>query len=147
MHRKRHALLSVMLLVGIGLAAAHAQEPATAGAAKAKVSAAAPKTAIAGPVEKDKRLHANGQAWRFDQAAISDPARPRVLVVGDSILNGYLSGVLNSLKGKVYVDAWVNPHFQSANYTKLLAQVLDSGPYDVVHINVCLLYTSPSPRD
>jgi hypothetical protein len=46
--------------------------------------------------------------------------------------------VLASLKGKAYVDAWVNPYNQSEHYNKLLGEVLDRGPYDVVHFNMGL---------
>jgi hypothetical protein len=39
--------------------------------------------------ETDQRLQVDGQGWRLDKAKISDPARPRVPLIGDSILNGY----------------------------------------------------------
>ncbi len=90
------------------------------------------------PAETDARLHADGNGWRLDKAAIADPARPRVLLIGDSILNGYLKQVSRSLEGKAYVDAWVNPHCQSEHLNKLLGEVLDQGPYDVVHFNMGL---------
>ncbi len=38
--------------------------------------------------ETDPRLHADGKGWRLDKANITDPTRPRVLLIGDSILNG-----------------------------------------------------------
>ncbi|MFO1530752.1 MAG: hypothetical protein U1F77_13720 [Kiritimatiellia bacterium] len=44
----------------------------------------------------------------------------------------------NELNGKVYVDAWINPYCQSEHMNKLLGEVLDKGPYDVVHINTGL---------
>ena len=61
-----------------------------------------------------------------------------MLLVGDSILNGYQSGVIKRLKGKTNVDAWVNPYCQSEKFNGLLAEVLANGPYDVVHINLGL---------
>lgn len=88
--------------------------------------------------ETDSRLHADGKGWRLDKAKISDPARPRVLLIGDSILNGYLKPVMTALDGKAYVDAWVNPYHQSEHLNKLLAEVLANGPYDVVHFNMGL---------
>ena len=88
--------------------------------------------------ENDTRLHSDGKGWRLDQARRTDEARPRVLLIGDSILNGYLSGVVKALDGKAYVDAWVNPYCQSDNANKLLGEVLDHGPYDVVHFNLGL---------
>lgn len=89
-------------------------------------------------VEKDGRLHADGKGWRLDQAKIIDTTRPRVLLVGDSILGGYGESVKAELQDKAYVDAWMNPYCQSDNMNKLLGEVLEQGPYDVVHINTGL---------
>ncbi len=88
--------------------------------------------------ESDPRLHADGKGWRLDMATVVDPNRPRVLLIGDSILNGYLKQVTADLEGKAYVDAWVNPYCQSEHLNKLLAEVLAHGPYDVVHFNMGL---------
>ncbi len=88
--------------------------------------------------EADARLHADGKGWRLDKATIADPKPPRVLLIGDSILNGYLGAVIAALDGKAYVDAWVNPYHQSEHVNKLLADVLAQGPYDVVHFNMGL---------
>lgn len=88
--------------------------------------------------ESDTRLHADGKGWRLDMAKVADPKRPRVLLIGDSILNGYLKQVTADLDGKAYVDAWVNPHCQSEHLNKLLGEVIANGPYDVVHFNMGL---------
>lgn len=88
--------------------------------------------------ESDPRLQADGKGWRLDKAKITDSKRPRVLLIGDSILNGYLKQVVRALDGKAYVDAWVNPYCQSEHLNKLLGEVLDQGPYDVVHFNMGL---------
>lgn len=90
------------------------------------------------PVETDKALNSGGGSWRLYQAKVEDPARPRVLLVGDSILNGYRNTVAHELDGEAYVDAWVNPYFQSDEVNRALAKVLDQGPYDVVHFNIGL---------
>lgn len=90
------------------------------------------------PVETDARLHADGKGWRLDKAKVVDARRPRVLLIGDSILNGYFKEVVAALEGKAYVDAWVNPYHQSEHVNKLLADVLENGPYDVVHFNMGL---------
>jgi len=89
-------------------------------------------------VETDSRLQSDGKGWRLDKAKITDTNRPRVLLIGDSILNGYLKNVLAALEGKVYVDAWVNPYNESEHVNKLLAEVLANGPYDVVQFNTGL---------
>lgn len=89
-------------------------------------------------VETDARLYADGKGWRLDRARVTDPKRPRVLLIGDSILNGYSKSVIAQLEGKAYVDAWVNPYHQSERVNQLLAEVLANGPYDVVHCNMGL---------
>lgn len=90
------------------------------------------------PVEKDERLHSDGKGWGLDRAKVVDQDRPRVLLVGDSILNGYRKQVINDLSGEAYVDCWINPHHQSKHLNKLLEEVLEHGPYDVVHFNMGL---------
>ncbi len=89
-------------------------------------------------VEKDPRLHADGPGWRLDKAVISDPALPRVLFIGDSILQGYMGSVLAQLKAKADVDFWVTPLWQSERFNTVLSQVLAEGPYHVVHMNIGL---------
>lgn len=96
------------------------------------------KQAIPAATETDARLHADGKGWRLDMAKVVDPKRPRVLLIGDSILNGYLKQVTADLEEKAYVDAWVHPHCQSEHLNILLAEVLEKGPYDVVHFNMGL---------
>ncbi|PTX98399.1 SGNH/GDSL hydrolase family protein [Opitutus sp. ER46] len=89
--------------------------------------------------ETDRRLHPNGEIWRFDAAKIGAEKRPRVLLVGDSILNGYLAAVRQKLEGKAYVDAWVTPlHQASSRVEPELAGVVAHGPYDVIHFNMGL---------
>ena len=89
--------------------------------------------------EPDKRLHADGKGWRIEKAVVVDQKRPRVLLIGDSILNGYKNQVIKALGGKAYVDAWVNPYHQSEHLNDvLLPAVLSNGPYDVVHFNIGL---------
>jgi hypothetical protein len=118
--------------------ALEAQRPSNAAGAAAKAQAPATAAAINNPVEKDPRVQANGKGWRLDKATIIDASLPRVLLVGDSILNGYMGGVIKSFKGRANVDAWVNPYCQSEKFNGLLAEVLGNGPYDVVHINLGL---------
>jgi len=130
---------SGILLTIVGLASAQAQPvPKSTPANQGKVNVQATVAGINNPVEKDSRVQANGKAWRLDKAVITDSSLPRVLLVGDSILNGYMNGVIKSLKGKANVDAWVNPYCQSERFNGLLAEVLANGPYDVVHINLGL---------
>ena len=129
-------LLAALLLTPlVCLSSAHAQptrKPAKADEAKALAKA------INSPVEKDPRVQSDGKAWGINKATISDPTRPRVLLIGDSILNGYANTVIRRLAGKAYVDYWVTPACQSEGFNKMLAVVLKNGPYDVIHINLGL---------
>ena len=91
------------------------------------------------PVETDPRLHSDGKGWKLNQAAVKDPKRPRVLLIGDSILSGYMAHVIKALEGRAYVDAWVNPYCQGGHLNNtVLPEVLAKGPYDVVHFNMGL---------
>ena len=91
------------------------------------------------PKETDPRLHADGPGWRLQKAAITDPSLPRVLLMGDSILNGYLPGVTKALEGKAFVDAWVTPTSQGdKSLSRQIEEVLAQGPYAVVHFNLGL---------
>ncbi len=90
--------------------------------------------------EKDKRLHSGGsKGWGLQKAEVKDPQLPRVLLIGDSILNGYRATVAKALEGKANVDAWVNPfHQASGGLHEQLKGVLAEGPYAVVHFNMGL---------
>ncbi len=91
------------------------------------------------PLETDPRLHSDGKGWSLNKATIKDPKLPRVLLIGDSILGGYMAATIKALEGKAYVDAWVNPYSQSDYLSnKLLPEVLANGPYDVIHFNMGL---------
>ena len=90
------------------------------------------------PVETDKRVQSDGKGWRLEKAVIRDSKLPRVLLIGDSILNGYQGQARKLLAGKANVDLWVNPYNQSAHVNKLLAEVLANGPYDAVVFNMGL---------
>jgi lysophospholipase L1-like esterase len=89
--------------------------------------------------ETDPRLHADGPGWRLQKAAITDSSLPRVLLMGDSILNGYLPGVTKALEGKAFVDAWVTPTSQGdKSLPRQIEEVLAQGPYAVIHFNLGL---------
>jgi hypothetical protein len=93
----------------------------------------------AAPKENDTRLHADGKSWRLEKAKVEDPKRPRILLMGDSILNGYLPAVLKALDGQAYVDAWVTPTSQGdKSLPQQIAEVCAQGPYDIIHFNLGL---------
>ena len=75
----------------------------------------------------------------MQKTPVEDKSRPRVLLIGDSILNGYLPGVTKALEGKAYVDAWVTPTSQGdKSLPRQISEVLAQGPYQVIHINLGL---------
>ena len=84
-------------------------------------------------VEPDKRLQSEGKGWRLEKAQVINSERPRILLIGDSILNGYARQVIKKLNGRAYIDLWVNPYHQSKNLNEVLERVLSQGPYDLVH--------------
>ncbi|NBS05198.1 MAG: SGNH/GDSL hydrolase family protein [Verrucomicrobia bacterium] len=93
---------------------------------------------VPAPVENDKRVQSDGKGWRLEKAVIKNAKLPRVLLIGDSILNGYQGHATKLLAGKANVDLWVNPYNQSEGVNKLLGEVLANGPYDVVVFNMGL---------
>lgn len=94
---------------------------------------------VAVPAEPDSRVQADGKGWRLDQAKITDPTRARVLLLGDSILNGYVMQVKAALERRAYVDVWINPYHQgTGELDRMVAEVLAHGPYDVIHFNMGL---------
>jgi hypothetical protein len=96
------------------------------------------------PVETDTRLHSNGNGWKLNQATITDKSLPRVLLIGDSILAGYQKFVIDDLKDKVYIDAWVQPYHQgqiqgeNSIWTTATKEVLTNGPYELIFFNMGL---------
>ncbi len=61
---------------------------------------------------------------------------PRVLLVGDSICNGYQEAVQRRLNGKVNVSYWVSSYcLTMPAHRKLLDLYLSEASYDVIHFN------------
>lgn len=90
--------------------------------------------------ESDARLHADSPQGRgVRKAKVKDASLPRVLLIGDSILNGYLATVLQELDGRANVDAWVNPcHQASEGLHEKLRAILAGRNYAVIHFNMGL---------
>ena len=93
---------------------------------------------VACPVSDNVRGHENIE-WSVAYAyGLTDATKdlPRVLLVGDSICNGYQSGVRELLKGKMNVSYWISSYcVTSAAYLPLLTIYLDEAKYDVIHFN------------
>ena len=110
----------------------------TAVAATLVGGATAAASDVACPVSDNVRGHENIE-WSVAYAyGLTDATKdlPRVLLVGDSICNGYQSGVRELLKGKMNVSYWISSYcVTSAAYLPLLTIYLDEAKYDVIHFN------------
>ena len=90
------------------------------------------------PVSTNMRGHENTEWSIYYGFHLTDANRglPRVLLVGDSICNGYQRDVAQILAGKMNVSYWVSSYcVTSPGYLKRLALCLDEAKYDVVHFN------------
>ena len=66
----------------------------------------------------------------------ADTALPRVLLIGDSICNGYQGQVRELLKGKVGVSFWASSKcVTDPDYFRELEFILDARPVDMVTFN------------
>jgi lysophospholipase L1-like esterase len=93
----------------------------------------------ADPSDEDLGLHSDGGQWNFIAAKDRAAAPHRVLLIGDSIMNGYRGKVIAGLKGKSAVDCWLTPlHLASPELHHDLERVVAQGPYDVIHFNIGL---------
>lgn len=83
---------------------------------------------------------ASAWGWGFIKGDVKDPALPKVLLIGDSILGGYRFTVVNRLEGKATVDAYGNPYNQANNnwHSELKSLLSSNGPYAVIHFNLGL---------
>ena len=78
-------------------------------------------------------------AWKFYPAEKPTPGLPRVLLIGDSIVNGYRAAVIRELKGRANVDVWLTPAAENTpGLLEDLRKVLAQGPYAVIHFNIGL---------
>lgn len=100
--------------------------------------AVTPEELVDYPVSENLRGHENTE-WSTSYAYHLTDARnalPRVLLVGDSICQGYQSGVCSALEGKMTVTYWASSYcVTSPCYMKLLSVYLDEAQYAVVHFN------------
>ena len=90
------------------------------------------------PVAENVRGHENTE-WSISYAYHLTDAKkelPRVLMVGDSICNGYQGRVAAMFEGRANVTYWISSYcVTSPGYLQLLAFYLDEAKYDVIHFN------------
>jgi lysophospholipase L1-like esterase len=97
-------------------------------------------TAVSADQRQDEKLglHANGEDWQFKRAK-GLAENTRVLLIGDSIMNGYRHQVTAQLKKVAKVSFWVTGlHLNSPELHPELKKVLNRDNYDVIHFNIGL---------
>jgi hypothetical protein len=96
----------------------------------------------------DIMLTYSGDQYTMHRAKITNPALPRILVVGDSISIAYRQYVSEHFKDKAYVDYWVGGRWyeptsvkdENSKVKRAYKGVLANGPYDVVSWNPMTLH-------
>ena len=84
-------------------------------------------------------LHSEGGPWQFFPASNYQENLPNVLMIGNSVMNGYYHFVIDSLRGKANVDYWLTPkHLKSEHLFTDLAKVVSYREYDVIQFNIGL---------
>jgi len=97
------------------------------------------QSVVPAQTETDKRLPPKGGSWSLRIADVKNPALPRILLIGDSIANGYLDPVRKALDGRANIDAWITPTSQGdKSLPATLAAILAQQKYAVIHFNLGL---------
>ena len=87
-----------------------------------------------------------GLAERIKTVGRSDENLPNVLLMGDSIANGYSRGVADRLKGTANVDLYVSGKHVVSDLWKDVAPVVSFRTYQVIHFNESTLHAWPPGR-
>ncbi len=89
--------------------------------------------------DEELGLHSEDGPWNFYPTKTYNPKLPNVLLIGNSVMNGYKNTVIRGLKGKTNVDYWLTPkHLNSAFLFKDLAIIVSFRKYDVIQFNIGL---------
>jgi len=78
---------------------------------------------------------AKGGTWGYRPAPNPDPALPWVLLIGDSVTNGYAGHAAKDLNGKANVDLWITPAWLGPELFQSAPAVVGMRPYRVIHFN------------
>lgn len=138
----RNPIVAVVLMTGAAWLAGWSA--ALSGAEQAAAPTTTPPS-IRNLTETDQRMPANHiGGWKLDVASPIDPALPRILLVGDSILSGYRGHVIKALAGKACVDTWITPVNQgNPKVPGMFKEVIATAPYAVIHFNLGLHGVQP----
>lgn len=92
-----------------------------------------------GQTDEELGLHSEGGPWNFYPTKAYNPQLPNVLLIGNSVMNGYKNRVITGLKNTANVDYWLTPkHLKSAYLFEDLARIASFRKYDVIHFNIGL---------
>ena len=95
--------------------------------------------AMAGSDDDRLGLHADDGVWGFHGCAEKVVELPTVLVIGDSIVNGYREPLKSALRGKANVDVWLTPmHLNGKGLHADMKKVLAQDGYAAIHFNIGL---------
>lgn len=84
-------------------------------------------------------LHSEGGSWKFYPSLQENDSLPRVLLIGDSVMNGFHSSLIESLEGIAIVDYWLTPKYlKSEHLFTDLKKVVSSHNYTVIQFNIGL---------
>jgi alpha-L-fucosidase 2 len=89
--------------------------------------------------DKELGLHSEGGPWKFYSSSQQNESLPRVLLIGDSVMNGFHSSLIQSLEGIAIVDYWLTPkHLKSEHLLTDLQKVVSSHDYKIIQFNIGL---------
>ena len=89
--------------------------------------------------DEELGLHSEGGPWKFFPTSNYQENLPNVLMIGNSVMNGYHHFVIDSLKGKANVDYWLTPkHLKNEHLFTDLAKVTSFRKYDIIQFNIGL---------
>jgi hypothetical protein len=89
--------------------------------------------------DEELGLHSEGGPWKFYPALEKNDSLKNVLLIGDSVMNGFRQLVIDSLKKTANVDCWLTPkHLNSEHLFADLQNVVSSKHYDVIQFNIGL---------
>jgi hypothetical protein len=78
---------------------------------------------------------AKPSGWGVRPVLVADPKLPHVLLIGDSILNGYHGKAAELLRGKVNLDVWVTPKHIGSGVAADMKAIFAEHSYDLILFN------------
>ena len=80
---------------------------------------------LAAQTDEQLGLHSERGPWKFYPVQEVNTSLPKVLLIGNSVMNGYHHFVIDSLQGSANVDYWLTPvHLNSKHLFTDLAKVV-----------------------